>query len=233
MVDFMHKDFYNVGDLVQIVDLLRGPGGCPWDREQTHASIRKDLLEEAYEAADAIDTGNLDNLKEELGDVLLQVVFHTSIERELSGLTLDQVADGICKKLIFRHPHVFGCVQVENTAEVLTNWEALKKQEKGQRTRTDVLRAVARALPALWRAEKVQKKAEKAGLTVGSDVQTRRGILTERVAATENPDDAERAVGQMLFAAVSLARAMGVDPEKALTRATDEFIDTVAQYEGT
>ena len=233
MVEFEQKPQYTIADLREIVRLLRSPGGCPWDREQTHQSIRNDFLEEAYEAVEAIDLADMALMREELGDVLLQVVFHTSIERELSGLTLDQVADGICKKLIFRHPHVFGCVQVENTAEVLTNWEALKKQEKGQRTRTDVLRAVARALPALWRAEKVQKKAEKAGLTVGSDVQTRRGILTERVAATENPDDAERAVGQMLFAAVSLARAMGVDPEKALTRATDEFIDTVAQYEGT
>lgn len=233
MVDFMHKDFYNVGDLVQIVDLLRGPGGCPWDQEQTHTSIRKDLLEEAYEAADAIDTGDLANLKEELGDVLLQVVFHTSIERELSGLTLDQVADGICKKLIFRHPHVFGCVQVENTAQVLTNWEALKREEKGQQTQTDVLRAVARALPALWRAEKVQKKAEKAGLITASDEQVRRSVLAQQVAGTETPADAEQAVGQMLFAAVSLARAMGVDPEQALTRATDVFIDTVAKQEGT
>ena len=229
MVDFLHKDFYDVQDLIRIVDLLRGPGGCPWDREQTHESIRRDLLEEAYEAADAIDTGDLANLKEELGDVLLQVVFHTSIERELSGMTLDQVADGVCKKLIFRHPHVFGSVQVENTDQVLTNWEILKQQEKSQQTLSDVLGAVARALPALWRAEKVQKKAEKAGLPYAAD-QAQREALTQ---LTQSSADAEQAVGRALFAAVSLARAKGVDPEQALNRATDEFIAQVAQQEGT
>lgn len=230
MVNFLHKDFYNIQDLIEIVDLLRGPGGCPWDREQTHESIRKDLLEEAYEAADAIDTGDLANLKEELGDVLLQVVFHTSIERERSGLTLDEVADGICKKLIFRHPHVFGCVQVENTDQVLTNWEALKKEEKGQQTQADVLRAVARALPALWRADKVLKKAEKAGYE-NPDESTRREQLTHLVQRSAEAADREVAVGEVLFAAVNLARAMGVDPEQALTGATDRFIDRFAQSE--
>lgn len=230
MVNFLRKDFYNIQDLIEIVDLLRGPGGCPWDREQTHESIRKDLLEEAYEAADAIDTGDLANLKEELGDVLLQVVFHTSIERERSGLTLDEVANGICKKLIFRHPHVFGCVQVENTDQVLTNWEALKKEEKGQQTQADVLRAVARALPALWRADKVLKKAEKAGYE-NPDESTRREQLTHLVQRSAEAADREVAVGEVLFAAVNLARAMGVDPEQALTGATDRFIDRFAQSE--
>ena len=232
MVNFLHKDFYDVQDLIHIVDLLRGPGGCPWDQEQTHESIRRDLLEEAYEAADAIDTGDLDNLREELGDLLLQVVFHTSIERELSGMTLDEVADGICKKLIFRHPHVFGCVQVENTDQVLTNWEILKQEEKSQQTLTEVLRAVARALPALWRAEKVQKKAEKAGSPFVAEP-SQRACLTRLVENTASPEDAELAMGRALFAAVSQARSMGVDPEQALTRATDEFIDRVAQQEGT
>jgi len=230
MVDFLHKDFYDVQDLVYIVDLLRGPGGCPWDREQTHESIRRDLLEEAYEAADAIDTGDLANLKEELGDLLLQVVFHVSIENGRSDMSLDQVADGVCKKLIFRHPHVFGCVQVANTEQVLTNWEILKQEEKSQQTLTEVLRAVARALPALWRAEKVQKKAEKAGKPFAPDQAQRAELarLTQEGAA-----DPEKTVGDLLFAAVSLARSMGVDPEQALTRATDEFIDAVANQEGT
>ncbi|MBQ3556213.1 MAG: nucleoside triphosphate pyrophosphohydrolase [Oscillospiraceae bacterium] len=230
MVNFLHKDFYNVQDLIEIVDLLRGPGGCPWDQEQTHASIRRNLIEEAYEAADAIDTGDLANLKEELGDVLLQVVFHASIERERSGLTLDEVADGVCKKLVFRHPHVFGCVQVKDTDQVLTNWEALKQEEKGQQTQTDVLRAVARALPALWRAEKVQKKAEKAGFT-SLDEAARREVLTRLAGDTAGAADREAAVGEVLFAAVDLARAMGVDPEQALTGATDRFIDRFARSE--
>ena len=230
MVNFLHKDFYNVQDLIEIVDLLRGPGGCPWDQEQTHESIRRNLIEEAYEAADAIDTGDLANLKEELGDVLLQVVFHASIERERSGLTLDEVADGVCKKLVFRHPHVFGCVQVKDTDQVLTNWEALKQEEKGQQTQTDVLRAVARALPALWRAEKVQKKAEKAGFT-SLDEAARREVLTGLAGDTAGAADPEAAVGEVLFAAVDLARAMGVDPEQALTGATDRFIDRFARSE--
>jgi len=230
VVNFLHKDFYNVQDLIEIVDLLRGPGGCPWDQEQTHESIRRNLIEEAYEAADAIDTGDLANLKEELGDVLLQVVFHASIERERSGLTLDEVADGVCKKLVFRHPHVFGCVQVKDTDQVLTNWEALKQEEKGQQTQTDVLRAVARALPALWRAEKVQKKAEKAGFT-SLDEAARREVLTGLAGDTAGAADPEAAVGEVLFAAVDLARAMGVDPEQALTGATDRFIDRFARSE--
>jgi len=232
VVDYQYKSFYTVRDLMDIVRILRGPGGCPWDQVQTHESIRRDLLEEAYELAEAIDRHDPENLKEELGDVLLQVAFHTVLEDEQGGLTLDDVADGVCKKLIYRHPHVFGAVTVSGTEEVLSNWEKLKQVEKDQRSATDTLEAVARALPALWRAEKVQKKAEKAGWPA-SDEQTRRWVLSQQVADTKDPEDAELAVGEVLFAAVSLARAMGVDPEQALTRATDEFIGRVAKYEGT
>ena len=161
MVDFQYKDSYGVKDLEEIVRLLRAPGGCPWDAEQTHQSIRRNFL--AYEAVEAIDEGSPEHLKEELGDVLLQVVFHALMEQEAGRFDLDAVADGICKKLIFRHPHVFGEVSVSGTGEVLSNWEELKRKEKGQATNTDALEAVARSLPALWRAEKVQKKAKKAG----------------------------------------------------------------------
>lgn len=126
---------------------------------QTHQSIRRNFLEEAYEVAEAIDEGDLDHLKEELGDVLLQVVFHSSIEEDAGRFDLDDVADGVCRKLIYRHPHVFGDVSVQSTDEILSNWEELKKKEKGQATQADAVDAVARTLPALWRAEKVQKKA--------------------------------------------------------------------------
>ena len=163
MVDFQYKDSYGVKDLEEIVRLLRAPGGCPWDAEQTHQSIRRNFLEEAYEAVEAIDEGSPEHLKEELGDVLLQVVFHALMEQEAGRFDLDAVADGICKKLIFRHPHVFGEVSVSGTGEVLSNWEELKRKEKGQATNTDALEAVARSLPALWRAEEGQKKAKKAG----------------------------------------------------------------------
>ena len=152
MVDFQYKDSYGVKDLEEIVRLLRAPGGCPWDAEQTHQSIRRNFLEEAYEAVEAIDEGSPEHLKEELGDVLLQVVFHALMEQEAGRFDLDAVADGICKKLIFRHPHVFGEVSVSGTGEVLSNWEELKRKEKGQATNTDALEAVARSLPALWRA---------------------------------------------------------------------------------
>ena len=149
MVNFQMAENYSMEDLLKIMQLLRGPGGCPWDRAQTHQSIRANMLEEAYEAADAIDRMDMDNLKEELGDVLLQVVFHTSIEEDAGRFDLDAVADGICKKLIYRHPHVFGDVSVSSTGEILSNWEELKQKEKGQATQADAVDAVARSLPAL------------------------------------------------------------------------------------
>ena len=137
MIDFEKKSSYGVEDLREIVRILRAPGGCPWDREQDHHSIRRNLLEEAYEAAEAIDEGNPEHLQEELGDVLLQVVFHARMEEEQGGFDLDDVADGICKKLIYRHPHVFGDVTVSGSGEVLQNWEELKKREKHQTTAAD------------------------------------------------------------------------------------------------
>ena len=139
MVNWTVKKSYDCRDLAEIVRILRHPGGCPWDQEQTHQSIRRNFLEEAYEAAEAIDQGDTDGLKEELGDVLLQVYFHTSIEEDAGRFTLDDVADGVCKKLIYRHPHVFGDVSVGSTGEVLSNWEELKKKEKHQSTQADVL----------------------------------------------------------------------------------------------
>ena len=162
MVNFTRKEHYNLDDFRQVIELLRHPGGCPWDQEQTHASIRRNLLEEAYEAAEAIHTDNPELLREELGDVLRQVLFHSSIEADAGRFNLDDVADQAVKKLIFRHPHVFGTVEVADSDQVLVNWDQLKRQEKHQETYTDTLNAVARSLPALWRAEKVQKKAAKA-----------------------------------------------------------------------
>ena len=163
MIDFIRQDSYGLNDLEKIVTILRAPGGCPWDGEQTHESLRRGLIEESCEVIEAINEQNPEHLKEELGDVLLQVVFHADIEREAGRFTLDDVADGICKKLIFRHPHVFGDVQVSGSDEVLVNWDELKREEKHQESYTDTLTSVAKSLPALWRAEKVQKKAKKAG----------------------------------------------------------------------
>ena len=227
MVDFQYKDSYGVKDLEEIVRILRAPGGCPWDAEQTHQSIRRNFLEEAYEAVEAIDEGSPEHLEEELGDVLLQVVMHARMEQEAGRFDLDGVADGICKKLIYRHPHVFGDVAVSGTGEVLSNWEALKRKEKGQATNTDALEAVARALPALWRAEKVQKKARKAGFD-WPDVSGALDKLSEeleelKTAAAEGTNVAEE-LGDLLFSAVNAARFLKVDPEDALNGATDKFI---------
>jgi len=234
MVDWVSKKSYNIKDLEDIVRLLRGPGGCPWDAEQTHASIRRNFLEEAYEAVEAIDEESPDHLKEELGDVLLQVFLHAQMEKEIGRFTLDDVADGICKKLIFRHPHVFGDVNVSGSDEVLVNWEVLKREEKGQETYTDTLNAVARSLPSLWRAEKVQKKAKKAGFD-WDNAQGPLDKLSEEVEelrqAVAEGSNIEEEFGDLLFAAVNLSRFLKVDSEMALTAATDKFIRRFAKVE--
>ena len=226
MVDFSLKDKYNVQDLVDIVKVLRAPGGCQWDAQQTHESIRRNFLEEAYEVAEAIDQQSTEHLQEELGDVLLQVVFHTSIEEEEGRFNLDDVADGVCKKLIYRHPHVFGAVSVSSTGEILANWEELKKKEKGQATQADAVDAVARSLPALWRAEKVQKKAAKVGFdwdSVDGAVDKLSEELGEVQEAMAGHGDPAEELGDLLFAAVNVSRFLKVDPEDALQAACDKF----------
>lgn len=234
MIDFDKKDFYDVKDLEEIVAILRAPGGCPWDAEQTHESSRRDFLEEAYEVAEAIDEGDPDHLKEELGDVLLQVVFHAQMEREAGRFDLNDAADGVCKKLIYRHPHVFGEVEVSGSAQVLENWDKLKRKEKGQETHTDALNSVARSLPALWRAEKVQKKARKAGFDwdeISGPMDKLYEELDELKTAVEENSNIEEELGDLLFAAVNLARFVKVDCENALTSATDKFIRRFAKVE--
>ena len=234
MVDFQYKDSYDVRDLEEIVRILRAPGGCPWDAEQTHESIRRNFLEEAYEAVEAIDEKNPDHLKEELGDVLLQVLFHARMEQEAGRFNLDDVADGVCKKLIYRHPHVFGDVSVTGTGEVLTNWEELKRKEKGQATNTDALDAVARSLPALWRAEKVQKKAKKAGFDwpdISGALDKLSEELEELKTAVAQGTNVEEELGDLLFSAVNVSRFLKADPEVALGKATDKFISRFAQVE--
>ena len=234
MVDFQYKDSYDVRDLEEIVRILRAPGGCPWDAEQTHESIRRNFLEEAYEAVEAIDEKNPDHLKEELGDVLLQVLFHARMEQEAGRFNLDDVADGVCKKLIYRHPHVFGDVSVTGTGEVLTNWEELKRKEKGQATNTDALDAVARSLPALWRAEKVQKKAKKAGFDwpdISGALDKLSEELEELKTAVAQGTNVEEELGDLLFSAVNVSRFLKADPEVALGKATDKFISRFAKVE--
>lgn len=216
-------------DLVEIMQLLRSPDGCPWDREQTHSSIRKNLIEETYEAVEAIDLADPVLLKEELGDVLLQVVFHAQLEAETGSFDLDDVADGICKKLIIRHPHIFGNVAVKDTGEVLSNWDEIKKATKGQKTQTETMLSVPLQLPALMRSQKVQQKASK----VGYDWESVQGALDkleeeieELQAAALLPDKEAllEEMGDVLFSAVNVSRLYGLDAEEALTAATDKFI---------
>ena len=227
MVNWTSKPLYSWQDLMEIVRILRHPGGCPWDQEQTHQSIRRNFIEEACEVAEAIDEGSTEHLKEELGDVLLQVMFHTSIEEDAGRVSLDDVADGICKKLIYRHPHVVGDVTVSSTGEVLSNWEELKKKEKHQETQADAVDAVARTLPALWRAEKIKTKAAKAGFD-WPDVTGALDKLSEelgelKAATMTGEGDPAEELGDLLLAAVSVARFLDADPEDALHRACDKF----------
>ena len=162
-MDFEYKEQYHFEDLLQVMRILRSDEGCMWDRQQDHHSIRRDFIEETYEVCEAIDNEDVELLKEELGDVLFQVVFHTTIEEEQGHFDINDVIDGICKKMIYRHPHVFKDVKVHSTQDILNNWDDLKKTEKHQRSVTDTMDSVARTLPALIRAEKVMKKAEKVG----------------------------------------------------------------------
>ena len=227
MVNWSMKKTYTCQDLMEIVRVLRHPGGCPWDQEQTHQSIRRNFLEEVYEAAEAIDNGDTDGLKEELGDVLLQVFFHTSIEEDAGRFNLDDVADGVCRKLIYRHPHVFGEVNVRSTEEVLSNWEELKRKEKHQDTQADAVDAVARTLPALWRAEKMKKKAAKAGFDwreASSALDKLSEEVNELKAAVLNEEgNPAEELGDVLLAAASMGPLLSVDPEEALHAACDKF----------
>ncbi|OUP54564.1 nucleoside triphosphate pyrophosphohydrolase [Butyricicoccus pullicaecorum] len=234
MVDFTFKEKYTYEDLLEIMRILRCPEGCVWDREQDHKSIRRSFIEETYEAVEAIDNDDPVLLQEELGDVLLQVVFHAQIEAEAGRFTMDDVADGICKKMIYRHPHVFGSVEVKNSDEVLTNWDALKQKEKHQKSTTETLESVARSLPGLIRAEKVQHKAAKVGFDwdeVSGALDKVREETAEVARAIDGDGDPSEELGDLLFAVVNVARFLKTDPEDAINRTTDKFIRRFAQVE--
>ncbi|MCL2151446.1 MAG: nucleoside triphosphate pyrophosphohydrolase [Oscillospiraceae bacterium] len=234
MVDFENKPDYNVYDLKRLMALLRGPGGCPWDSEQTHKSIRRNLLEEAYEAAEAIDEGDMDHLLEELGDVLLQVVFHAEMADEDGYFDLDKIADATCKKLIRRHPHVFKGVKAKNGSESLVFWEDVKREEKMQDTTSDAMGSVARSLPALWRAEKIQKKAAKVGFDwpeYSGALDSLRAELHELEDAIASGEGITEELGDLVFSAVNVARFFSVDPEQALGLACDKFTSRFAWME--
>ena len=232
--ELLGKDRYSFDDLVLIVELLRSEGGCPWDIEQTHKSIRNDFIEETYEVIEAIDTEDPVLLREELGDVLLQVVFHTRIETEEQRFDINDVANDICAKLIHRHPHVFGELQVKDSAEVLNNWEQIKVEEKSRLTLTDKLTAIPPMLPALIRAQKVGKKASFFDFENIEDVYTKLYEEIDEVksaAQTGNKEDIQEELGDLLLTVTSLARKLGVNSEEALFGATNKFIDRFSKVE--
>lgn len=198
------KGEHKIGDLVDIMRILRSEGGCPWDIEQTHETIRKNLIEETYEVVEAIDTKNTALLREELGDLLLQVVFHARIAEENGNFTFDDVCNDICKKLIIRHPHIFSDVKADTSEKVLENWDKIKMREKSQKTPVESMDSVSRALPSLMRAEKLAAKASKAGLD--------KSTLEEKV-------------GQLLLLTASICKDCDIDGEKALYDACEKMIE--------
>lgn len=209
--ELRNKEQYDLCDLREIMKYLRV--GCPWDKEQTHESIRTCFIEEVYEVVDAIDKKDPDLMCEELGDVLLQVVFHAQMAEEEGEFTLDDSIDGICRKLILRHPHVFGSVNADTSEQVLVNWDKIKAESKGQKTVKDTLVDVPNALPAVMRAQKVAKRAAKGGYE-----------LDARYNGMEK-DEAALCIGEELFRICSAAQKAGIDAEEALYRYTDMFIE--------
>ena len=236
MVNFDFKDKYDINDLLVIMEILRSPGGCPWDAEQTHESIRNSFIEETYEVIEAINKQDRELLLEELGDVLLQVVFHTQMEKEKNSFDFSDVCDGICKKLVERHPHVFGSVNVESTDDVLKNWDDIKRKSKGQKTQGSAMEKIPKELPALMRAEKIQSKAKKVGFDwdeIGGALDALESEIKELKEAmlSADHDEIESEMGDVLFSCVNVSRFLDVDPELALTRSNDKFIRRFLEVE--
>ena len=234
--EFVLKDKYNIDDLVAIIKVLRAPGGCPWDREQTHESIKKNFIEETYEVVEAINKQSTDMLREELGDVLLQIVLHSEMESENGNFSFDDVVNDIVQKLVVRHPHVFGEVVANNTAEALNSWDAVKLKTKGQKNQTESMLSVPRELPALMRAQKIQHKAAKIGFdwdNVSGAVDKLYEEIDELKTAMEQGKrfDIEDEFGDVLFSCVNIARFIDVDSEEALTASTDKFMSRFSLVE--
>lgn len=229
MLDFEFKERYGINDLLQIMEILRSENGCPWDKVQTHESIRTDLIEEAYEVCEGIDANSPEMLREELGDLLMQVVFHSQIETEQGSFNFDDVCNDICQKLVYRHPHVFGTVKADTEDEVLKNWDALKKKSKNQETSTETLESVPKTFPALLRGEKVCKRAARAGLPIndaGKYISEIKNGLDKLNCdnITDNIAQNQQILGNILLCFCNLDRILKTDGEKALTYSINRFI---------
>lgn len=211
--------------LRELVEVLRSEGGCPWDREQTHASIRADIIEETYEVIEAIDNSDPVLLREELGDVMFQVMFHSRIEEEDGRFTVEDVVHDICEKMIVRHPHVFGTVEVSGTGEVLDNWDKIKTEEKSRKTVRQAMEAVPKQLPTLMRVQKIAKKARKDGYSFGTDAEltAKLSALTASLAEAASDEEKQRILNEIVFTSAVMSKA---DTEQAVGEMTDEFIRT-------
>ena len=212
MMTYPQKERYDINDLIEVIRMLRLPDGCPWDKVQTHESIRMNFIEEVYEVIEAIDKNDTALMREELGDVLMQVVFHAQMEREQGNFDFDDVCDEVCRKLIIRHPHVFSNVQAGNTDEAVNSWEQVKQQTKGQTTYTETLESVAVSLPALMRAQKVGKRAAKSGFDFANTADTFAKLQSEVTELQEaiqakDSDAAAEELGDLLFSCTNLEQA--------------------------
>lgn len=228
-VDFEIKDHYTMEDLIRLITVLRSPGGCPWDRKQTHESIKKNFIEETYEAIEAINKKDTQGLREELGDVLLQIMLHCEMEREKGSFDFNDVVNELCQKLVERHPHVFGGRSAANSAEALDRWDEVKQKTKGIKKQSESMLKVPREFPALMRAQKVQQKAAKAGFD-WSNAEGAFQKLQEEINELKNAlsegvkDHIDEEFGDVLFSCVNVSRFIGADSEESLTAATDKFI---------
>ena len=228
-VEFEIKDNYDINDFLRLITVLRSPGGCPWDRKQTHESIKKNFIEETYEVVEAINKADAQSLREELGDVLLQVAMHSEMESEKGSFDFNDVVNDICKKLVVRHPHVFGDVAAQSSDEALQSWDQVKLKTKGMKKQSEAIIKVPREFPALMRAQKVQEKAAKAGFD-WDDINGAVDKLHEEIDELETAlaagvgKDIEEEFGDVLFSCVNVSRFIGADSEEALTASTDKFI---------
>ena len=226
---FEFKEKYDTDDLVNIIYLLRQPDGCAWDREQNHQSIKKNFIEETYEVVEAINKNSPQMLREELGDVLMQIALHAQMESEQGNFDYYDIVDDLCKKLIIRHPHVFGDAHCENSKEVLETWNSVKMKTKGQKTVNESMASVPKELPALMRAQKVQSKAAGAGFDwseVSGAIEKVYAECDELIDAIENKSKNEQfdELGDLIFSCVNVSRFINVDSEEALNLATNKFI---------
>lgn len=235
-IEFQQKSRYDFDDLISIITALRAPDGCPWDREQTHESIKKNFIEETYEVVEAINKNDVDGIREELGDVLMQIALHSEMESEKGNFNINDVVDDLVKKLVFRHPHVFGDVSANNCAEALNSWDNAKAKEKGIKSTSQSMLRVPRELPALMRAEKVQHKASKVGFdwdSIDGAMDKLYEEINELKTAISHNDQAEieDEFGDILFSCVNISRFINVDSEQALTCATDKFMSRFFEVE--